>query len=101
MALQTVSVRKPNLGMVVVRVVVMTVLITIFCFAVSLFLGIAGIVLVGMIKGGISDLSVAYRSIAFPIAMGAAAIGFIVTLVTEVRHYKRMKAEYFEWKKAA
>ncbi len=101
MALQTVSVRKPNKAMVVVRVVLITLLITAFCFAVSLFLGIAGIMLVGMIKGGISDVSAAYRHIAFPIAMVAMTIGFVVTLVSEIRHYRRMKAEYVEWRKAA
>jgi hypothetical protein len=101
MALQTVSVRKPNLAMVAVRVVVITILITLLCFAVSLFLGIAGIVLVDMIKGGPSDLSLAYRHIAFPIAVGAMVIGFIITLVTEIKHYRRKKAEYIEWKKAA
>lgn len=86
--------------MVAVRVVVITVLITLFCFAVALFLGIAGIVLVGMIRGGISDLSVAYRHIAFPIAMGAMVVGFVVTLVSEIKHYRRMRAEYDDWKKA-
>src|SRR5512146_2028987 len=101
MALQTVSVRKPNKAMVVVRVVLITLLITAFCFAVSLFLGIAGIMLVGMIKGGISDVSLAYRHIAFPIAMGAMTIGFVVTLVNEIRHYRRMKADYVQWRKAA
>jgi uncharacterized membrane protein len=96
-----VSVRKPNAALVVVRVVVVTILITLLCFAVSLFLGIAGIVLVGMIKGGLSDLSLAYRHIAFPIALGAMVIAFVVTLVTEIKHYRRMRAEYDEWKKAA
>jgi hypothetical protein len=101
MAPQTVSVRKPNMAMVVVRVVVITVLITLLCFAVSLFLGIAGIVLVGMIKGGHSDLSLAYRHIAFPIAMGAMIIAFVVTLVTEIKHYRRMRAEWIERRRAA
>lgn len=101
MALQTVSLRKPNKAMVAVRVVLITLLITLFCFAVALFLGIAGIVLVGMIRGGATDLSAAYRHIAFPIAMGAMVIGFVATLVTEIRHYQRMKADYVEWKKAA
>lgn len=87
--------------MVAVRILVITVLITAFCFAVSLFLGIAGIVLVGMIRGGISDLSAAYRHIAFPIAMGAMVIGFVATLVTEIKHYRRMKADYIEWRRAA
>jgi len=101
MALQTVSVRKPNKGMVAVRVIVITVLVTAFSFVVSLFLAIAGIVLVGMIKGGISNMSTAYQYIAFPIAMGAMVIGFIVVLITEIKHYKRMQAEYDEWKRAA
>ncbi len=101
MALHTVSVRKPNKAMVVVRVIVITVVITALCFAVALFLGIAGIMLVGMIKGGVSDVSLAYRHIAFPTAMVAMAIGFVVTLINEVRHYRRMKADYAQWKRAA
>jgi TRAP-type C4-dicarboxylate transport system permease small subunit len=87
--------------MVAVRVVLITLLVTAFCFAVSLFLGIAGIVLVSMIRGGNSDLSLAYRHIAFPVAMGAMAIAFVLTLVTEIKHYRRRKAEYVEWRKAA
>ncbi len=101
MAPHIVSVRKPNLAMVIVRVVVITVLVTLLSFAVALFLGIAGILLVGMIKGGLSDLSLAYRHIAFPIAMGAMVIAFVVTLVTEVKHYRRQRANYDEWRKAA
>ncbi len=101
MALQTVSVRKPNKAMVAVRVILITVVITALCFAIALFLGIAGIMLVGMIKGGIKDVSIAYRHIAFPIAMVAMVIGFVVTLTNEIKHYRRMKADYVEWKKAA
>lgn len=101
MAIQTVSVRKPKVAMVVVRVVVITVLITLICFAVALFLGIAGILVVGMIRGGISDISLAYRHIAFPIAVGAMTIGFVATLVYEIRQYRRKKAEYVEWRRAA
>lgn len=96
-----VSVRKPNAALVVVRVIVVTVLITLLCFAISLFLGIAGIVLVGMIKGGLSDLSLAYRHIALPVAVVAMVIAFIVTLVVEVKHYRRMRDEYEAWRKAA
>ncbi len=87
--------------MVAVRIALITVLITIFCFAVSLFLGIAGIVVVGMIKGGISDMSLAYRHIAFPIAMVAMTIAFFVTLVSEIKHYRRMKFDYEQWRQAA
>jgi uncharacterized membrane protein len=101
MPLQTVSVRKPNMAMLAVRVILITVLVTLICFVVSLFLSIVGILIAGMIRGGIADMTVAYRSIAFPIALGAMVIGFIVALVSEIKHYRKMKTDYEEWKKAA
>src|SRR5512142_509738 len=94
--LQTVSVRKPNVAVMAVRVVIITLLVTLITFVVSLFLSIVGILITGMIRGGVADMSLAYRSIAFPIAIGAMIVGFVIALVTEIRHYRKVKTEYDE-----
>ncbi len=74
----------------VFRVVAITFLATLLAFCVSLFFGIAGVVLTKMIRGTPTpDLSVAYRHIAFPIAIVALVVTFVVTLITEVRRYRQ------------
>ncbi len=78
--------------MLVVRVIVITALATLLSFAVALFLGIVGIMLADMIRGGGMNLANAYRHIAFPIALVALVIALVLALVSEVRHYRRALA---------
>ncbi len=74
----------------VFRVVAVTFLATLLAFCISLFFGIVGVVLTKMIRGTPTpDMSIAYRHIAFPIAIVALVVTFIIALVTEVRHYRQ------------
>ena len=93
--------RKPNILLPLVRVLLITGLLTLLCFAVGLFAGIVGIALANAIRGGGLSLSLAYRHIAFPIAMVGLGISLIGMSVTEVREFRRRRMEYRNWRSAA
>jgi TRAP-type C4-dicarboxylate transport system permease small subunit len=74
----------------VFRAVAVTFLATLLAFCISLFFGIVGVLLTKMIRGTPTpDLDVAYRHIAFPIAIAALVVTFVVALITEVRQYRQ------------
>ena len=87
-----IVVRKPRLLGVVVRTALITFLLTLLTFAVSLLLGILGTLLVGLVRGLHPDLSQAYRHVAFPVAMMAALVGLVVASVSEFRRYRKRLA---------
>ena len=84
--------RKPRLFLIPIRVFLATVLLTLLAFAVSLLLGILGIVIAARVRGIPPDLSCAYRYIAAPIAAIVGAIVMILALALEIRHYRQSKA---------
>jgi len=65
---------------------------TLICFAVSLFIGILGTMIVSAVRRIHPDMRMAYRQIALPMAMVAGAIIFLLSLVMEIRHYRQVKA---------
>ena len=69
----------------------MTFLGTLFTFAVSLLLAIAGVVMVAALRGMHPDMRIAYRYIALPVALAGGTIIFVVALITEVRYYRQSK----------
>jgi len=69
-----------------------TVLVTLLAFAVSLLLGILGIVIAARVRGVHPDLSFAYRYIAAPFAAIVGAIVMVLALALEIRHYRQSKA---------
>ena len=84
--------RKPRWYGIPLRVAVVTFLVTVLSFAVSL-LGIIGIVLVGRIRGGAAPkVTLAYRNIAVPAAVVAGVIVLVLSLAMEIRHYRQTKA---------
>ena len=86
------TIRKPRWYGIPLRVVVVTFLVTVLSFAVSL-LGIIGIVLVGRIRGGAAPkVTLAYRNIAVPAAVVAGVIVLVLSLAMEIRHYRQTKA---------
>jgi ABC-type dipeptide/oligopeptide/nickel transport system permease component len=91
MAPAALSGRKPRWYLIPVRVVVATFVMTLLSFAVSLLLGIAGVVLAARLRGTRPDLTFAYRHIALPSAAAVAAIVLISATAMEVRHYQRAK----------
>jgi TRAP-type C4-dicarboxylate transport system permease small subunit len=84
-----------------VRVVVTTILLTLLAFVVSLFLAIVGILLVNMFRGGGINMAAAYRQIALPIAIVVLVVAFAATLITEVRHLRRLRAQTTSYRRAA
>jgi cyanate permease len=85
-------VRKPRWYFVPVRVLLVTVIVTLLSFAVSLFLGILGIIIGSWLRGGAPNMAMAYRHIAAPVAIAVGAIVLVSAIVIEVRHYRQAKA---------
>lgn len=69
----------------------MTFIGTLLSFAVSLFLGILGIVIIATVRHVQPNMTLAYRLIALPAALVAGSIIFVLALAMEIRHYRQMK----------
>ena len=85
-------VRKPRLLLAVVRAVLLSLLLMILAFALSLLLGIAGLLIVAAARGSPADMTFAYRHIAAPVAMVVGPIALALSLTMEIRHYRQAKA---------
>ena len=83
---------KPRWYLVPVRVVAVTAILTLLTFAVSLLLGIGGVILGARLRGVQPDLTLAYRHVAIPIAALVGAAVAVSAIVFEVRHFQRAKA---------
>jgi len=84
-------VREPRWYLIPVRVLLVTFVVALLSFAVSLLLGICAVVLAAKFHNIHPDLRVAYRYIALPAAGMVAAIVLISSTFMEVRHYRRAK----------
>jgi putative glutamine amidotransferase len=82
---------KPRWYFIPLRVLAVTFLLTLLSFAVSLLLGILGMVLRGVIAGARPNMTVAYRHIALPVAIVAATVVFLGSMVMEIRRYRQDK----------
>ena len=85
------SSRPPRWYAVPVRVLLVTFIGTLFCFAVSLLLAILGTVIVAAVRGLHPDMRIAYRHIALPMALVEGSIVFVVVLIMEIRHYRQAR----------
>jgi hypothetical protein len=74
-----------------VRIVLVTIVVTALAFAVSLFLGIAGLLAGAKLHGSHPDMTIAYRVIAMPAALIVCVIVLVSSAVLEIRHYHRAK----------
>ena len=86
------SLRKPRWCLIPVRVLLVTFVVTLLSFAVSLLLGISGVIFAAKIKGGHANMALAYRDVAFPIAAMVGTVVLISSVVMEIRHYRQAKA---------
>ena len=84
--------RPPRWYTIPVRVLLVTFIGTLICFAVSLLLGILATVIVAVIHHAHPNLPAAYRMIALPMAAVAGCIIFVLALFMEIRHYRQMKS---------
>ena|SRR6266849_5460968 len=82
---------RPRWYGIPVRILLVTFIGTLLCFAVSLLLGIIGTALVSRIRGLHPDMTVAYRQFALPVAVVAGSIIFVLAVVMEIRHYRQSK----------
>jgi uncharacterized membrane protein YbhN (UPF0104 family) len=85
-------VREPRWYAIPLRVGFVTFLLTLLSFAISLLLGILGIVLLARMHRETPNLALAYRHVAFPVALFVGAVVLVSSLVMEVRHYRQSKA---------
>src|SRR6266496_2299009 len=86
------SSRRPRWFLIPFRVLLVTFILTLLSFAVSLLLGIGGVVLASRLRGVQPNMAIAYRHIAVPAAGMVAAIVFVSAVFMELRHYQRAKA---------
>src|SRR5689334_19960742 len=86
--------RKPRLPGVFFRALLITFVLTLLAFAVTLLLTIIGLSLFGMVAGRRPDLADAYRYGAFPIAILVAVAVLITALITEFKRYRQQLAAW-------
>lgn len=84
--------RNPRWFWIPARVLLFAFLCTLLAFAVSLLLGILGVILGARLRGGTPNLTIAYREIALPAALMVGGIVLVSTVFMEVRHYRQSKA---------
>jgi prepilin signal peptidase PulO-like enzyme (type II secretory pathway) len=86
------AVRQPRWYVIPLRVLLLSFLLTLLAFAVSLLLGILGMLITARLRGFQPDMTLAYRHIALPIALAAGVVTLIVTTVLEIRNYRQARA---------
>jgi uncharacterized BrkB/YihY/UPF0761 family membrane protein len=74
-----------------VRILLVTFIGTLLCFAVGLLLGIIGTVAMSRIRGVHPDMTLAYRHFAIPVAVVAGTIIFVLVVAMEIRHHRQTK----------
>jgi hypothetical protein len=83
--------RPPRWYAIPVRVLLVTFIGTLISFAVSLLLGIIGIVIMSALRHLQPNMTVAYRMIALPATVVAGSMIFVLALAMEIRHYRQSK----------
>lgn len=81
--------RKPKLLGVLVRALLITFVVTLLTFALTLLLAIIGFSIFGLIQGHRPDMANAYRYIAVPMAVLAAVIVLVTAFINELKLYRR------------
>jgi hypothetical protein len=84
--------RNPRWYVIPLRVLLLTFLLTLLAFAVSLLLGILGTVINAHSHRVLPNMTVAYRHVALPVALAAGAIALIFTSILEIRNYRQSRA---------
>ena len=81
----------PRWYFIPLRVLLVTIVVSLLSFAISLLLGICAVILAAKLRHIHPDLRIAYRFIAAPAAGMVAAIVLVSASFMEVRHYRRLK----------
>lgn len=77
---------------IVPRVVAITFALTGLAFAVTLLFGIIGMAGIGVVRGHLPDMRIAYRHFAFPVAVTVGSCAFVAAWIMEIRHHQQRKA---------
>ena len=83
--------RGPRWYFIPLRVLLVTIVVSLLSFAISLLLGICAVALAAKLRHIHPDLRIAYRFIAAPAAGIVAAIVLVSASFMEARHYRRRK----------
>ncbi|HXZ46965.1 MAG TPA: hypothetical protein VEH02_09595 [Pseudolabrys sp.] len=82
----------PRWYFIPVRVVLVTFLLTLLSFAVSLLLGILGLAIRARLQGLHPNMTLAYRHVALPSAVIVGVVALIALTALEIRNYRQSKA---------
>jgi len=82
----------PRWYLIPTRILLLTFLSTLMAFAVSLLLGILGILITAHIQGQHPNMAAAYRHVALPVAAVVAAFALVAMTIVEIRNYRQTKA---------
>lgn len=85
-------VRQPRWYLIPVRSLLVTFLMTLLAFAVSMLLVIIGLSIYSGIRGVRPDFAFGYLRIAIPFAIGVGAVVLVISLTMEIRQYRQAKA---------
>ena len=83
---------QPRASLIPLRVLLVTGIFTLLSFAISLLLGILGMVGWAALHHATPKLTLVYRYFAPPIAGVIGLVALVVATVLEVRHYRQAKA---------
>src|SRR5258708_160370 len=86
------SIRNLRWYLIPVRILLVTFLVTLLSFAVSLFLGILGLVLAAKLRGAHANMAFAYREVALPVAGLVATIVLISSAGHGIYHLRQTNA---------
>jgi len=89
----------PSLLGVIPRIFMITFGITGISFAVSLFVGILCMAFMGLSRGHLPDMRLAYRMFAIPVAVMVGTLAFCIATIVEFRGYfeaKRLNKKHLE-----
>lgn len=87
---ETASGRPRWIG-IPLRVLLMTAILTLLAFAVSLLLSILGTVVYSQVEHVAPNMPFAYRYVAFPFAISVGVIVLALSLAMEIKHYRQRK----------
>jgi short subunit fatty acids transporter len=93
--------RKPSIPLAVVRVIVMSIVFGLLFLALGLLFGVVGFAIARAIKGSGVNMTHAYRYVAFPLGVVGFVGGLCASIILETRHFRRERAAYDHWKRAA
>ena len=77
---------------ILLRVIAITFALTGLAFAVTLLFGIIGMAGIGVVRGHLPDMRIAYRHFAFPVAVTVGSCAFVAAWIMEIRHHQQRKA---------